>query len=211
VKHKDLLPQHFLHQVRYEVQHHLPSQEWSGDRSSNRPQCLDKCATQHHKTVNLQQQSRQQNYLHPANARFIDLIKGTKGERQRLEITENQVKAPEKLQPHHQRSVLTTQHSPVCHLFYSSCRECYLRRKESFLLKRSPCQEVWYAQRKRSHIHAEASFGQLSLLQQAHVRGLYIPPLCSYGVCHRTHNFYHAPGSRLLSLRVSASELKRNL
>lgn len=156
--------------------------------------CLDKRATQHYETVNLQQQSRQQNYLHPANARFIDLIKGTKGERQRLEITENQ--APEKLQWHHQGSILSTQHSPVCHLFYSSCTECYLRRKESFLLKRSPCQEVWHTQRKRSHIHAEASFGQLSLLQQAHVRGLCIPPLCGCGVCHRTHT----PGSRLLHL-----------
>ena len=150
--------------------------------------------------MNLQQQSRQQNCLHPDNARFIVLIKGTKGDRQRLEIIENQVKAPAKLQPHHQGSILSTRHAPICHLFYSSCTECYLRRKESFLLKRSPCQEVWHTQRKRSHIHAEASFGQLSLLQQAHVRGLCIPPLCGYGVCHRTRIFCHAPGFRLLHL-----------
>lgn len=114
------------------------------------------------------------------------------------------MKAGDKLQPHQQGSVLSTQHSLICHLFYSSCTECYLRRKESFLLKHSPCQEVWHTQRKRSHIHAEASFGQLSLLQQARVRDLCIPPLCGYGLCHRTHIFCHTPGSRLCKSFVKA-------
>lgn len=152
-----------------------------------------------YKRVNLKQQSRQQNCIHPANVRFIDLIKGTKGKRQRLEITENQVKALEKLKTHHQGSIQSTRHS-VCHLFYSSSTECYLRRKESFLLKHSPCQEVWHTQRKRSHIHAEASFGQLSLLQQAHVRGSCVPPLCGYSVCLRTLIFCHTVYSRPLHL-----------
>lgn len=134
--------------------------------------------------------SRQQNYLHPDTARFTDLIQGTKGERRRLEVTENEVKAPEKLLAHHGGPVLSTQHYPICHLFCSSCTVCYLRRKESLLLKRSPCQEVWHVQRKQRHIHAEAGFGQLSLLQQARVRGLCIILLCGYGVCHRTHIFF---------------------
>lgn len=152
-----------------------------------------------YKRLNLKQQSRQQNCIHPANVRFIDLIKGTKGKRQRLEITENQVKALEKLKTHHQGSIQSTRHS-VCHLFYSSSTECYLRRKESFLLKHSPCQEVWHMQRKRSHIHAEASFGQLSLLQQAHVRGSCVPLLCGYSVCLRTLIFCHTVYSTPLHL-----------
>lgn len=114
-------------------------------------------------------------------------------------MTKNQVKALEKLQPHHQGSILSARRSPICHLFHCGCTECYLRRKESFLLKRSPCQEVWHAQRKRSHIHAEASFGQLSLLQQARVRGCVF--LHSVAVVFATGPafFCHAPGSRLLS------------
>lgn len=150
--------------------------------------------------VHLQPCGRQQKYPHPANARFIDLMKGTMGERQRLETAGNQVKAPQKLPPRPLHSVLQTRHSPACHLFLFQLYSCYLRRKESFLLKPPPCQEVWHTPWKRSHIHAEASFGQLSLLRQARVRGSCVPPSCGYGVCRRTHTFCHEPASGLLYL-----------